>query len=354
MPKLKHTVIIIVIMIFKSKAYSQRIVENSLINDVDDYDLSDTAIIKHNLHTIDLYSCRGGDTTKLNSCTLYAQQRYDSSGKLIELIKGENLKQNQVDLIVQYKKINDSLFESIAIYPPSSQRIEDCSIDTIINGQSKKVSHYKRDKNNNLVMRSLYTINKDAQVAYINRYDLDNNLIEVYYPSGRRVIKKEWTDTVRTKYQKIIDYHVMYKESNYEQRTVTNNNNKIVEWSYFNTSFVNDSKDIQRSVTIYNEQNNPVIKETFDENNQFLSEERFYYKGDIMVRYTEDENLQDSILNEEKIADESGRIIMSRSRSNDSNKTTTWKYYFFPLGLNQKNEYYINDKLVATRIFKYK
>src|SRR4029077_1629007 len=126
------------------------------------------------------------------------------------------------------------------------------------------------------------------------------------------------------------------------------------EWSYFNTSYLDDFKDIQRSVTIYNEQNNPAIKETFDENNQFISEERYYYKGDIMIRYTKDENLGDSILNEEKIADNRGRIIMSRSRPNHSQKTTTWKYFFYPVGLNEKMEYYIDNKLVGTRVFRYK
>lgn len=352
MPKLKCLVIIIII--FHSKAFTQRIVENKVINDVDDYNLSDTAIIKHNLHTIDLYSCNGADTTKLNLCTLYSKQRYDSSGKLVELIKGDNIKQDQIDFIVHYKKINDSLFESIAIYPPSSPFISDYYFDTVINRTSKKISLYKRDNNNNLLIRSVYKINKDDQVDFINRYDLDNNLVEVYYPYGRKKIKKEWTDTLRTKYQKIIDYHVMYTENNYEQRTVINNDDKIVEWSYFNTSFLDDFKDIQRSVTIYNEQNNPAIKETFDENNRFISEERYYYKGDIMVRYTKDENLADSILNVEKIADNSGRIIMSRSRSNDSQKTTTWKYYFYPVGLNQKMEYYIDNKLVGTRVFRYK
>jgi hypothetical protein len=355
MPKLKHPAIIIVMMIIlQNKAFTQRIVENRLINDVDDYNLSDTAIIKHNLHTIDLYSCTGSDTTKLNACILYAEQRYDSSGRLIELIKGENIKQNKIDFTVHYRKINDSLFESIATYLPTSSLIAGYYIDTAINGESKKISLYKRDKNNNLVMRSLYKIKKDEQVDYINRYDIDGNLVEVYYPFGRRMIKKEWTDTVRNKYQKITDHYVMYKENNYEERTVTNNDNKVVEFTYSNVSFLDGYKDIQRSVTIYNEQNNPVIKETFDENNKFLSEEKYYYNGDIMVRYTEDENLQDSILNEEKIADERGRIIISRSHPSDSNKTTTWKYYFYPIGLNEKNEYYVNDKIVATRIFRYK
>src|SRR5215475_5532774 len=92
MPRLKYQGIMsVMLIILQSKTYSQRIVENRLINDVDDYNLSDTAIIKHNLHVIDLYSCNGADTTNLNACMLYAKQRYDSSGRLIELIKGENI-----------------------------------------------------------------------------------------------------------------------------------------------------------------------------------------------------------------------------------------------------------------------
>jgi hypothetical protein len=350
---MKNIFFLAIILVSQGKVFAQRIVEKALLNDIDDYDESDTAIIKHNFFEIDLYSCNVG-MKNIDSCHLYAQQKYNKAGKLIELIKGEDIRQNKIDYWVSYKKINDSLFESIATYPPASSLISDFNIDTVINERRKKVCLYKKDKNDNLVMRSVYKINKDGQISYINRYDMDSNLVEVYYPFGRRKIKKEWTDTIRSEYQKIIDHHIIYEENDYEERTITNNKNNVVEQSYLSTTFDNGFKSIQNSVTIYNERNNPVIIMTFDENNNFISEERYFYKGDIVVRYTKDENLEDTVLNEENIADESGKIVASKSHLNHSKKTSTWKYYYNKEGLDEKHEYYEDNKLVGTKIFKYK
>jgi hypothetical protein len=326
----KHIILYLISSVVFLPTIAQRIVFSYSLNDIDDvYDFVDTATLKRGFHILDLYTCQGNSFNK-DSCIHYAHQQLDSAGRLIELIKGDDLAKKDIDYWVQYKKLSDSTYETLVKYPPRSKMISDLIfIDTMIKGKFQHLSLYKKDKEGNIVMRSLYYTDKYDETK-IERYDLDNKLQQIFYPVGKRERKAEWVDSVVTDRDKTVRYHTKFPEHEYIWSNVLSKEGRLLETWYVNKGSGSLNEGFSKTMYIYDTAANPIIKILLDENNRFISEERFYYKNKIVMRYTKDENLLDNEVNEEKIYDDNGRLIIARSRLyySVSEPETTWKYFF--------------------------
>jgi hypothetical protein len=186
------------------RSMSQGVVKNILINDIDEYNQRDTFIIKHAFSEIYLYACPANQNIK-DSCILYARKKFDNNDNSIEFVKGDDIAKNEIDYTIRYSKISDSVFESTVTYPLNSKRITDeIFTDTIIKGKSQKICLYKKDKNNNIIISSHYKISKDGDIIEIDRYDLDDKFVQIFYPLGNRKPRKQWSDTLNLYGNKMI------------------------------------------------------------------------------------------------------------------------------------------------------
>lgn len=337
-----------------SDLFAQRIVNNITFIDIDDVNVVDTIAIKKKFFQTETSACYNNQQGE-DSCVVYSKSKYDESGKLVQLTKGSNLQGNQIDYVVQYKKLSDSLYESIVRYPKGSTKIpSELFIDSMFKGRTKKVSLYKNDKNNNLVMRSVYKIKEDGTIDYIKRFDIDDNLIQIFYPLGNRKPLREWTDTISNKFGKEIQHNAIYLENQYQAIIIYNTFNKPVQTVYATYSFNSGSNDYYKTSTIYNELQQPVLKISMDVNNQIIEEERSYYRNNKLIRYTKSSDAKDSTLNEERLYDDTGKIILFKSHPRHSERQMVWKYFYSMQGLRERDEYFVNNVMQFRRRYIYK
>lgn len=334
---------------------SQKIVNNLFLLDIDDnYNEIDTVVLKNSLFAVNAYRCNKSGNSK-DSCVLYLQKKYDKDGRLIELVKGDNLTENKVDYIVSFKKVSDLLFEATAKYPPDSKMIpDDFYFDTIVKQRPNRVCLYKSDKNKYIYVRSVYVLDSSGGLKDIKRYDLDDRLVQIYYPFGDRKPKKEWSDISVSKQDSTIIHYSLYDENEFISYYVYSKKGEIIENREVNNTFSNGDSSLIKKIIIYDSGGQPIIRTTVDENNQLISEERFYYNGNVLVKYTEDDNVNDSILREEKVFNTAGQIVLYKSYNRYSNSITMWKYYYDGKGLLKNDECFLDEILQLTRKYSYK
>ena len=124
----------------------------------------------------------------------------------------------------------------------------------------------------------------------------------------------------------------------------------LIEEIESNHSFQNNKTTIRKKVIVYNEDSKPTVKVTMDNENKFVAEERYYYRNKVLVRYTADDNLSDTVLSEERLFDDLGNIVLH----NDYSFGTTWKYYYNASGLLEREEYFQGGTISYCRRYKYK
>lgn len=330
----------------------QRLVTNLYLFDIDDYSVIDTAIVRHNYHIRDSYKS-STDSFQIDSCIHYKREQFDSTGKLVELIKGSNLQQVKVDYAIKYKKLSDSLYETIVCYPPGSAEIpEAIYIDTVINKRPQRWCLYKRDKFDNIVMRSLYYTNHFSGLK-IERYDLDNRLIQEYYPYGNRQPKRESWDSTITQHQKTVTYQAIYDENQYTSVAISNGKNRVLESYYTNKGAHDRSDEKIRTIYVYDTAGNLIIKTTLNQDNELIEVEQYIYKQAVLIRYTRDTNLSDNDVNEEQVWNESGILILSRYRSQYTGNENTWKYATGKEGLTKRGDRYENGRYQESIFYTY-
>ncbi len=72
------------------------------------------------------------------------------------------------------------------------------------------------------------------------------------------------------------------------------------------------------------------------------------------MRYTKDNDLTDSLINEERIYDENGNLVLFQQSPSDYPKTTyVWKYYYDKNGLKSYEAYFQNGEPQYKKIYKY-
>ncbi len=353
---MKKVLGIIILSILFSPVIAQRIVPNLIFKDIDDYNITRTSITKYQFNTIE---CYWGNVHEFNkdSCVHYSHEYFDSCGNLFELVKGDNLDSNKVDYSVQYKKISDTLYETLVKYPPGSTMIPDTIYtDTTINKKYRRWCLYKKDRNNNIVMRSVYYTKNEPEIK-IERYDLDNKLVQIYYPTGIPTKPQtEWADSTFTEYGKTVTQNkTSTTGSYYREVDIYNKKNQLMEHSDWNKNSWG-TKDLVRAIVIYDTAGNLIIRNTIDEDNRLISEEHYYYnKSKILIRYVRNDGFTNIEINEEKIFNDVGKITLYRSKPYYLDTETVWKYFYDDnTGLLSREELYKNGKYKASRFFFYK
>jgi len=91
----------------------------------------------------------------------------------------------------------------------------------------------------------------------------------------------------------------------------------------------------------------------FDNNGVLASDERFYYNGSTLVRYTKDDGVLDGWHNDEKIYDDRGYLILQKQKANQTGTSFSWKYVIDSRGLCTKKLYYSNDKMTKCLLYEY-
>ena len=327
-----------------SVGFCQYVVNNVRYDDIDDYDQRDSLVAKHKMHLVDCYYFKGMQFIK-DSAVLYCSRKYDPSGRLVELVRGRNVGLRQMGYMVKYRKLSDTLYETVCTYPPGSTMIpDDLFVDSVENGAHRRICLYKKDIEQNVYERSQYDVDKQGTLIKIRRYDIDGVLRQVFYPLGQRNPEKEWTDSTLGVFDNAINYHAIFKDSYYKERHVVSKHGHLAEWSYSSKLLSDTSNDFTKRSFVYDQQNRPLITITVDEENHFISEERFSYKNGKLLRYTKSFDLSDSLFNEDQQYDSAGKLLFSQTHHSGSNSVRVSRYQYDPRGFLDREEVYINGK----------
>lgn len=353
---MKYIILTLFSAIVSLSATAQQVLTNHILFEIDDaYADIDTVTANRGFHVIDVFSCVG-DSFNNDSCVHSVRYNLDSAGRLVGFIRGGDLAKKEIDFQFQCKKLSDTSYEMHLEYPPGSKMISDVFfIDTVIKEKSRHLPLYKYDKKGNLVIRSLYYPCKNNELK-IERYDLNNKLVQISYPFWKSDTKSEWDDSVTTDLHKTVKYHSQHPEGKFTWGNVLSRDGRLLEIYYVNQGADSLDFNISKTMYVYDTAANPILKINLDKNNTFLSEDRFTYNGKNLVKHTTDYDLFDNDINEEKVWDEKGRLIMERSRPFFSliATETTWKYFYRPDGLKDREVLYENGTLKATKFYRYK
>ena len=351
---IKQAPFFFLLTILWNTAHAQREVDNVTFGRIDDFDQMDSIKSSRHISEVHLYSTDNHLFIK-DSAILFAQMKWDRTGRLKGLVVGDNLRYNKVDYQVDYEKLSDTLFESNVRFPDSSKAIPDeIYVDTVIEGKARKYCLYSEDDKHNIVIRSLYSLNSKGELLYIRRFDRSGILQQIYYPLGNRKPTVERTDSTTDQYTTTVKYHAVFKENSFDEARVYNRKRQLLQQTSYNKS-IDGSSTTLKDLYIYDTSGHVVAIIHVDGDNQFLYEERNYYANGVLTRSTEDNDLSDSLLTQDNRYDSLGRKIFSQSCSSyGQKKITTWRYYYNDKGLREKDELYVNSKFVACRWYVYK
>lgn len=72
-----------------------------------------------------------------------------------------------------------------------------------------------------------------------------------------------------------------------------------------------------------------------------------------LIKYTEDDNFDDSVLGEERIYDKSERLVLYKSYNRYNRNTFTFEYIYNDKNLLEKEIYYLDNKHENTKFYIY-
>jgi hypothetical protein len=336
-------------------SFAQRIIENSFLWYIDDsYQSIDTIASKNHINTVNCYRwSKNADGP--DSVTLTSQKKFDSEGHVIELIQGDNLTNKQIDYMVSWKKLSDTTIESIALFPPVSKMISPYYfIDTVIKGASKRIGLFKEDKSKNIYMRSVCTAGSGFLWKEIKRYDLNNKLVEICYPQGNLKPREIVTNISVHEYDSVVTDSYIYDDYINKSKSIYSRKGTLKTiWNMTLWPGRSDST-LYGTMYYYDTEDRLVLKGNVDINNQITAEERFYYNGRKLTRYTRDEDFNDSLFAEQRVYNSAGQIVYSNSYNRFNGQNFIYKYLYDERGLLTRMEHYTNDELKYYERYEYK
>lgn len=333
---------------------SQRVLTNTILLYVDDFYVdADTIVANNNLTTAACYQCLKNNGK--DSCVLVSQARYDKSGRIIELIKGSDLKTKLIDFIVSYKWFSDTTMESVSRFLPGQTILPDnYYVDTVIKGKQKHMSLFKTDKDGNIYIRSIYLMNPGGGWKEIKRFDLNNKLVEIYFPVGCIQPKQNWTEVTVGDYDSIVTINWAFDNYINRRKVIYSPKGILKEvWDWTKWADRKDST-VPRTVHYYSDIGNLIAKYDIDMDNRILSETKLYYKDKKLIGYTSDHNFNDSLFDEQRRYNSIGQIIFSSECNSYNAECFVYKYFYDDRNLLMRKEYYVNDELIYYQKYDYK
>jgi hypothetical protein len=340
-------IILTITVLFGLPVFSQRVVNNALIPDIDNYYFyTDTMVAKSNLNTVVCYRCWKKSNGE-DSSIFTGETTHDKKGRLTRMI--------QPGFTVNYKWLSDSILESMADYPPGSNMLEYFYIDTLIKGRTRRVCLYRADKNKHIQVRSVYVMGSNMW-REIKRYDQDNKLVEINYPLGNVVAKEKqyWQETVNGKYDSVVTSNYLYDDYVNRSRKIYSKTGKLKEVWEIGRMLGRSDSSIIRSLRFYDADGRLIVQDDVDLDNQLTAELRIYYKDGKLIRYTSDDNFNDSLFAEQKMYNSAGQIIYASNYNPVSRSNFIYKYLFDDRNLLIRQEFYINDQLQYFQRYDYK
>lgn len=348
-------IFIILFLVFSyTNGFSQRVFTHVFWTDIDDFDQVNEEMSKHDLSMLDLRSLPAEHKIS-DSGVMIWEKKYDRSGRMIEQIKGSDIDRKKIDFSARYKKVSDSVFESIVLFPPGSTIIpNDLFVDSVIKGKKERVNLYKPDKDKNIFIRSLYGISRENTTIYIKRFDIDNKLIDIYYSMGNEKVKAAWNDTVKNEFSTTITNHSIYEKVTLQTTSLYSKTNQLLEETHSEKNLDDDGYSFYKSYYLYDTTNHLTHRITVDANGNISGDEKYFYKGGSLIRYTSGWDLTDEHITEEKQYDSLGNMFFYRYHPQGSSFTNLWRYSIDERGLCIRRENYQNDKLLSVLLYTYK
>jgi len=347
----------VLVLLFSPPVFAQRIVKNILIPYImDEFDTTDSLLISNGYSERLIYKSMS-DSSKVGE-SLVRYEEYNKTGQLKRLTLGRDILHGKINLLLICNKLSDTTWSVVAKYPPGSEELTSISfsLDTIIDGKRIIIPLYKKDAEGNIVIRSVIgKRDEDGFASYAKTYDLNDSLIETYYPLYRGDQKKEWYDTVAGPYGRTENYHMVDDKVIFRSTEIYNKRNRRLQSSYVTQNLGSVDYDEGYTMYGYDTAGKQICRVSQGENGS-IGIERWYSKDGKLTRYTKDYDLIDDSLNEDRRYDRYGNLIFLEHVSSDM-----WPVYRYSFrwdvsvqGLYQRKEEYYSGKLRSIYRYKYR
>ena len=329
---------------------AQRITQNEFVSVLDElFDSRDTMIGNRGFNVVNKYECMN---CKQQACILKSQKIFDKSGKLIKYKQGKDLITGNIEYEVTFKTLSKDVYEGTAVF--ISDIPKPFFIDSVVSGKRTNYLLYKKNEIGILSVKSIYYADSNIKgmAQKIERFDSDNNLVEVLYPLGNRLPKIDSFSTLIGLTDSIIRRYIEYSENCVDTKWIYNKNGKLIETIVVNKTFENKDAEYTKEVFIYNEQYLPAFIIGLDEQNKFLYEKRLYYNKGKLRHYIEKyDTLEKGDSENEEVWNLKGQKIISRFKH--VGYSDAWYYEYYPSGLTKRIKWFKNDKMGNCWFFSY-
>jgi hypothetical protein len=340
-------------LIFVSaEAFPQRVITNVLPNDLD-YRCAETnpGMAKRKLTVRQAYR---GSSCSQDSSRLIEEATYDTAGRLIKLLILQNTWGRTVNWEASYKKLSDSTYESVARYRLGAEVPWDVLPDTTINNKQQIVQLYKVNKDSTINVRSVYLVNSQAEIVNVKRYDANNKLVLIFYPGGGDEAPAKTYSTVKIiGFDSIVTNRFIFAGGDSsENELIFNKAGKVKQTTQLYRG--PDTDWFQRQYTIYDSRRRIVMILKVDRENEFVAQSRYYYGDSTLIRYTLDNNLTDSFVNEDRVFNADEQLILSRTLNSSQQIYFSCHHEYDDRKLPIKKKHYAGDSMLYCEHYRYR
>lgn len=351
---MKSAFLFALLIFSNSFIHAQKIIEKtSLNNGVDECNVYQKDVVRHRKYVKDEYLEEFDAKMK---CTRreYFKSIFDTSGMLISF-KKSTLKSFEIfSFHVTFKKVNDTVFESTVTYSPKS-----IDIPAIFKDQIKSANDsldypvFLNDSKGFLIIRSVYTLFDDGRIYEIKRYNIKDELVQIWYPIRKYKPRRLDSDTSIGLTGGINRGYTLFFEENKVLVSTEEYGKRLKSKTIVNTKYSDSAISFLGEAFYYNDDGKCVLKLDTDEKHSLIGMTKYEYKGSFMIRkeyyeaslfnpkkiwkysqkngsmiYFEDVSNKDFIFSQSFVYDQSGfRISVISNLNGRMTSRQTYKYY---------------------------
>jgi len=237
--------------------------------------------------TVKEYLCK--DTIfNVDACRCTTIKTYDDSGRIKRYVSGKDIKARQIDFIVDFTSIADSICTAITDYfPQYIDSFRYFRIDTIINGKPVQRDLYEREPNRHILVKSVLYFRSAYRVPdKVYQFDKHNELKEIYYPLGSDVPKTE-TNTIVTPIDSTVTETQQYPAYIYQTTTkYSRKGNQLEQTEGF--KYGDSIAGLSKSIYAYNEKHQLISAFLFDKNHVLITTTTYQYQNGMLTSAKKD------------------------------------------------------------------
>ena len=282
---MKSTILFTLLLFATSFVNAQQIIEKtSLNNGVDECNVYNKAVVRHRRYVKEEH-LEEFDAKMKYTRREYFKSIFDTSGMLISFKKSYLKSFELLSFQVTFRKINDTIFESTVTYSPTSIDIPAVFTDQVKSAKdSLGYPVFLNDSKGFLIIHSVYTLFEDGRIYEIKRYNINHELVQVWYPFRKNKPKRLDSDTSISLNGGINRGYALFFDENKVLVSIEEYGKRLKSKTIVNTKYSDSATSFLGEAFYFDDDGRCVLKIDTDEKHSLIGMTKFEYKDSLLIR----------------------------------------------------------------------